>query len=123
MLAHFPNFHLPFFQNPQYYAGFRDEIHLRDLMPTTKARFMGRIIYAFKIMLLHKHFPMDEAVKEGVRLLCHFYLHLYSLPWFTANFAAEAAFQDLRFLERARRYKRYDRKLDVKAILRQKTYS
>ena len=80
---------------------------MRDLMPTTKARFMQRIIYAFKIMLLQKHFPMTEEMKEGMQILCHFYLHLYSLPWFTANFAAEAAFQDLQFLERARRYKKY----------------
>ena len=67
---------------------------------------MQRIIYAFKITILGDAFPLTEEERGGIQSLCHFFLHLYALPWYTADFAAEAAFQDLQFYNRALRYKK-----------------
>ena len=67
---------------------------------------MPRIIYAFKIALLRDSFEMSEEDRKGILSLCHFFLHLYAVPWFKADYAAEAAVQDLQFLKRAHRYKK-----------------
>ena len=67
---------------------------------------MMPIIYACKILALRGIFPMDEDVARKVWTLVHFFLMLYVTPWFTANFAAEAAVQDLTFFKRLHRYKR-----------------
>ena len=67
---------------------------------------MGRIIYAFKIALLRDSFPMSEEDRKQIISLCRFFLHLYAVPWFKADYATEAAFQDLQFLKRAHQYKK-----------------
>ena len=61
---------------------------------------MMRIIYALKAFILQDHFPMTPEEKAGIRRLCHFFLTLYVVPWFTADYAAEAAVQDLKLLQR-----------------------
>ena len=68
---------------------------------------MMRIIYAQKILELRDVFPMDKDTRDGVWILVHFFLTLYAVPWFTADFATEAAFQDLQFFQRLHRYKRF----------------
>ena len=95
------------FHSIQYLTGLRDEITLRDPVPTSKARFMMRIIYALKAVILERLFPMSEDQKAGIRKLCHFFLTLYAVPWFTADDAAEAAVQDWKLFQRLHRYKRY----------------
>ena len=91
----------------QYLTGLKDEITLRDPAPTSKARFMMRIIYAFKAIILENVFPATAEEKSNLRQLAHFFLTLYAVPWFTAENAAEAALQDVKLLKRLHRYKKY----------------
>ena len=90
----------------QYLIGIKDTISLRDPAPTSKARFMMRIIYVLKAVILEDAFPASAEDKAKLRQLAHFFLTIYAVPWFTADDAAEAAVQDLKLLKRLHRYKK-----------------
>ena len=91
----------------QFFSGISSNITLRPPVPTHKARFMMRIIYAFKILLLAKDFGLTRQQRTKVESMCHFFLHLYAVPWFTANFAADAAFYDLQLFKRLESYRKW----------------
>ena len=67
---------------------------------------MMRIIYAMKALILEAIFPATAEEKAGIHRLCHFFLTMYPVPWFTADDAAEAALQDWKLLQRLYRYKK-----------------
>ena len=90
----------------QFFAGITTTITLRPCAPTHKARFMMRIIYAFKMLLLAKDFGLTRQQRLQVEKMCHFFLNIYGVPWFTANFAADAAFYDLQLFKRFQSYRK-----------------
>ena len=59
-----------------------------------------RIIYGFKMLLLWEEFGLSPEQVHALKRMLHFFLHLYPVPWFTAHFASNAAFHDLRLFKR-----------------------
>jgi hypothetical protein len=92
----------------QFLTGHLDEINLKKPGPTSKSRFMMRIIYCCKILLFKDDFPMTPKERHAIEELAQFYAHVYAVPWFRAPIVADAAFLDLAVWNKLHEYKRFD---------------
>ena len=84
-----------------------DEITIKKPGPTSKARWMMRVIYVFKMLLLQDHFPIPPEHFHGVQELAKFYVHIYAVPWLRAPFVCDAAFLDLNVWKNLQVYTRF----------------
>lgn len=69
--------------------------------PTHFARWMQKLIHAFKLFLFRKKFRMTEAEEKGVRDICIFGVLIYIKYWFSCRSAISAPNNDLQLLKSA----------------------
>lgn len=65
----------------------------------SKARWMCKVIYAMKELLLYKELKLDKVYVKKLTVFCTFCIFFYIKPWLRAAFPAEAAQTDLEFFQ------------------------
>lgn len=63
--------------------------------PVHHARWMSKLLYAFKIYMFRKQFKLTAEEEKGLKELCIFGILVYIEAWFTAPVAQEAPRRDL----------------------------
>ena len=81
------------------------------------ARWMSKIIYAFKIYLFRDFIVLTDAELNGLLLLCQFLLLIYVKYWFLCPLSTSAPANDLQLLKDLHEYKLVNADI-AKAVLK-----
>ena len=81
------------------------DIKLKEPGPMHHARWMSKIIYAFKIYLFRDFIVLTDAELTGLLLLCQFLLLIYVKYWFLCPLSTSAPANDLQLLKDLHEYK------------------
>lgn len=69
------------------------------------ARWMAKILYAFKVYMFRKQFHLTAREEKGLREITVFVINIYFRAWFTAPLPLSAPRRDLDLLQRLVNYK------------------
>lgn len=83
--------------------------------PIHHARWMAKLIYAFKLYLFQGQgvFHITEKEKRNLERFVLFGAFLYVKNWFEAPISANAAFNDLAFWKEAGKYRTFDKEIAI----------
>ena len=86
----------------------RREILFRIPGAVSRARWMAKAIYAFKIYLFEDQFHVSKREKNSLRRICIFLARVYIRAWFLSTEAIKAPYQDLQFTRELIKYQDID---------------
>lgn len=92
-----------------------ETVHWRAPGPIHHARWMAKLIYAFKLYLFQGQgvFHITEKEKRNLERFVRFGVFLYVKNWFEAPISAKAAFNDLAFWKEAGKYSTFDKEIAI----------
>ena len=64
----------------------------------SRARWMAKAIYAFKIYLFQDQFQVSKIEKNSIGRICIFLAQVYIRDWFLSTEAIKAPYQDFQFM-------------------------
>ena len=74
-------------------------IHFLSPGPMHHARWMSKLIYAYKVWMFQDQFKLTKKEELGLRHLCVFGVLAYIEAWFSCRCAAKAPSQDIKFMK------------------------
>lgn len=80
--------------------------YLKAPQGLSKARWMCKILYAFKQYLLQKHLNLPSDYIKQLNIFCIFVTLFYLKPWLRAGFPSEAALLDLEFVQNLKHFEK-----------------
>lgn len=82
-----------------FLGGPMENYHFRAPGADHYARWMAKLLYAFKILLFKKQFKLKKREERALQLLCIYAIRFHIKAWFRAGNAIEAPYHDYCFLK------------------------
>lgn len=87
-----------------------------------QARWMSKVLYAFKIWMSQGQCHLTKKEEEGLARICTFFRGVYAKAWMEATFPAQAPWLDLKLITALGTYEKIDPKVGDIALTKLSTH-